>query len=101
VFSQFTSFLDLIEIVLKRERFDFLRFDGTMDVKKRNEAISEFRSPTRKPKVLIVSLKAGGVGLNVRYHDEITGPPPLMSMQLTAANHVFMVGSAIMVRCPS
>ena len=36
-----------------------------MDIKKRNEAVSEFKSASRKPKVLIVSLKAGGVGLNV------------------------------------
>lgn len=36
-----------------------------MDVKKRGVALEEFRAPTRKPKVLVVSLKAGGVGLNV------------------------------------
>lgn len=66
VFSQFTSFLDLIEVVLQRERLDFYRFDGSMDIKKRNEAVSEFKANSRRPKVLIVSLKAGGVGLNVR-----------------------------------
>ena len=65
VFSQFTSFLDLIEVVLTREKFDYYRFDGTMDVKKKGAAISEFKSTSRKPKILIVSLKAGGVGLNV------------------------------------
>jgi DNA repair protein RAD5 len=65
IFSQFTSFLDLIEVVLQREGLDWYRFDGSMDIKKRNEAASEFRSASRKPKVLIVSLKAGGVGLNV------------------------------------
>ncbi|KAJ7044998.1 DNA repair protein RAD5 [Mycena alexandri] len=74
VFSQFTSFLDLIQIVLKRERFEQYRFDGSMDVKKRAAALEEFKAPTRKPKVLVVSLKAGGVGLN-----------------LTTANHVFMM----------
>ncbi|KAJ6486097.1 DNA repair protein RAD5 [Mycena vitilis] len=74
VFSQFTSFLDLIQAVLKRERFEQYRFDGSMDVKKRGMALDEFRAPTRKPKVLVVSLKAGGVGLN-----------------LTTANHVFMM----------
>ncbi|KAK7064681.1 DNA repair protein RAD5 [Favolaschia claudopus] len=74
VFSQFTSFLDLIQVVLKREHFEQYRFDGSMDVKKRGLAIDEFRKPTRKPKVLVVSLKAGGVGLN-----------------LTSANHVFMM----------
>ncbi|KAF8204424.1 DNA repair protein RAD5 [Mycena galopus ATCC 62051] len=74
VFSQFTSFLDLIQVVLMRERFEQYRFDGSMDVKKRGVALDEFRAPTRKPKVLVVSLKAGGVGLN-----------------LTTANHVFMM----------
>ena len=38
-----------------------------MDVKKRSEAVSQFKSTSRQPKVLIVSLKAGGVGLNVGY----------------------------------
>ncbi|PBK76887.1 hypothetical protein ARMSODRAFT_874937 [Armillaria solidipes] len=65
VFSQFTSFLDLIEKALKRDRFDFYRFDGSMDVKKRTAALNDFKSTSRTSKVLIVSLKAGGVGLNV------------------------------------
>jgi len=60
VFSQFTSFLDLIEVALRREHFDQYRFDGSMDIKKRNQAVSGFRLPSNKPKVLIVSLKAGG-----------------------------------------
>lgn len=65
VFSQFTSFLSLISVALDRERLSWYRFDGSMDLKKRNAAISEFKQNERKPKVLIVSLKAGGVGLNV------------------------------------
>ncbi|CAK5264621.1 unnamed protein product [Mycena citricolor] len=74
VFSQFTSYLDLIQTVLKREQFEHYRFDGSMDVKARGAALEQFRAPMRKPKVLVVSLKAGGVGLN-----------------LTCANHVFMM----------
>ncbi|EPQ60320.1 hypothetical protein GLOTRDRAFT_112995 [Gloeophyllum trabeum ATCC 11539] len=74
VFSQFTSFLDLIGKALQREKFTWYRFDGSMNVKKRNEAVAEFKAASRSPKVLIVSLKAGGVGLN-----------------LTNANHVFMM----------
>jgi len=60
VFSQFTSFLDLIETALRRENFDQYRFDGSMDVKKRSESVSDFKSPSKQPKILIVSLKAGG-----------------------------------------
>lgn len=65
VFSQFTSFLDLIQVALEKEKFDQYRFDGTMDMKKKSAAVNEFKSSSRKPKVLVVSLKAGGVGLNV------------------------------------
>ena len=54
-------------MVLRRERLEWYRFDGSMDIKKRNEAVSEFKCASRKPKVLIVSLKAGGVGLNVSF----------------------------------
>ncbi|KAK2461535.1 hypothetical protein APHAL10511_005998 [Amanita phalloides] len=74
VFSQFTSFMDLIEMALKRESFEYFRFDGTMDLKTRNGAVTAFKAPSTKPKILIISLKAGGVGLN-----------------LTAANYVFMM----------
>ncbi|KAF4604775.1 DNA helicase rad5 [Pleurotus pulmonarius] len=74
VFSQFTSFLDLIQVALQRDGFDQYRFDGTMDVKKRSAMISEFKESSKSPKVMIISLKAGGVGLN-----------------LTNANHVFMM----------
>ena len=66
VFSQFTSFLDLIQSVLARDGLPWYRFDGSMDVRKRNEAVAGFKAPSREPKVLIISLKAGGVGLNVR-----------------------------------
>lgn len=65
IFSQFTSFLDLIQVALDRERLDHYRFDGTMDIKKKSTAISEFKSSSRRPKILVISLKAGGVGLNV------------------------------------
>ncbi|KAG6830349.1 hypothetical protein H0H92_001142 [Tricholoma furcatifolium] len=74
VFSQFTTFLDLIQAALEREKYDHYRFDGSMDIKKKNAAVSEFKAPSRKPKILVISLKAGGVGLN-----------------LTTANHVFMM----------
>ncbi|KAH8102375.1 SNF2 family N-terminal domain-containing protein [Cristinia sonorae] len=74
VFSQFTSFLDLIQVVLEREGFASYRFDGTMDIKKRQAAVSGFKESSREPKIMVISLKAGGVGLN-----------------LTNANHVFMM----------
>ncbi len=79
VFSQFTTFLDLIQTVLERERLMWYRFDGTMDIKKKNEAILSFKESSQEPKVLIVSLKAGGVGLNVS-----SGPQAFLTKDLIA-----------------
>ena len=75
VVSQFTSFLDIIEIPLGKNGFQFVRLDGTMPQELRAEATETFanRSPTA-PTILLLSLTAGGVGLN-----------------LTAASHVFLM----------
>ncbi|KAG8950664.1 DNA helicase rad5 [Tulasnella sp. 424] len=76
VFSQFTGFLDLIRTVLRREGFAEYRLDGSLSQKQRAQVLQEFAEPTREPKVFAISLKAGGVGLN-----------------LTNANYVFMMDS--------
>ncbi|XP_052208103.1 DNA repair protein RAD5B [Diospyros lotus] len=73
VFSQWTSFLDLLEIPLRRRRIGFLRFDGKLVQKHRERVLKEFNETSEKM-VLLMSLKAGGVGLN-----------------LTAASNVFLM----------
>ncbi|NXK20046.1 HLTF factor, partial [Arenaria interpres] len=75
VVSQFTTFLSLIENPLKESGFAFTRLDGSMAQKKRVEAIQCFQSSQAgSPTVMLLSLKAGGVGLN-----------------LTAASRVFLM----------
>ncbi|KAL4802059.1 DNA repair protein rad5 [Aspergillus unguis] len=110
VFSQFTSFLDLIAPQLTRAGISHVRLDGTMPQKARAEVLKQFTKtetftqeeldqaestpststptpgpaaskPPSTPKqaspsstVLLISLRAGGVGLN-----------------LTAASNVFMM----------
>jgi DNA repair protein RAD5 len=74
VFSQFTSFLDLISTALSRASIPFLRFDGAMTQKARAAVLAEFDTSKAKGLVLLLSLRAGGVGLN-----------------LTMANKVFMM----------
>ncbi|KAF8465247.1 SNF2 family N-terminal domain-containing protein [Kalaharituber pfeilii] len=64
VFSQFTSFLDLLEPALSRAKIPFVRFDGTMSQSQRVEAIKKFQS-NPSFMVLLISLRAGGVGLNL------------------------------------
>ncbi|KAK0637382.1 RAD5-like protein [Bombardia bombarda] len=64
VFSQFTSFLSLIEPALTRANMHFLRLDGSMAQKARAAVLEEFKE-SRKFTILLLSLKAGGVGLNL------------------------------------
>jgi SNF2 domain-containing protein/helicase-like protein len=70
VFSQWTSLLDLIEPALARAELPFVRLDGS--TQNRADVVSRFQDPAGPP-VMLVSLKAGGSGLN-----------------LTAADHVFL-----------
>lgn len=64
IFSQFTSFLTLIEPVLTRANIRFLRLDGTMAQKTRAAVLQEF-ADGKGFMVLLISLRAGGVGLNL------------------------------------
>jgi DNA repair protein RAD5 len=64
VFSQFTSFLSLIEPALTRSNMQFLRLDGSMPQKARAAVLTKFQDSDRFT-VLLISLRAGGVGLNL------------------------------------
>ncbi len=64
VFSQFTSFLDVLEPDLVKHNIGFLRLDGSTQVKKRKKLIESFQNGDG-PSVFLLSLKAGGQGLNL------------------------------------
>ncbi len=64
VFSQFTSYLDIIEAGLKSHRIPYLRLDGATPVAKRKELVNSFQK-SAEPLVFLISLKAGGKGLNL------------------------------------
>ena len=73
VFSQWTSLLDLIEPHLHASGIKFVRLDGSTSTDDRAAAVGTFQGEGGPP-VMLLSLKAGGTGLN-----------------LTAADHVFLV----------
>lgn len=56
---------DLIEPTLSREGVRWLRFDGSMSQAQRAATVEQFGEPCSEPTVLLISLKAGGVGLNL------------------------------------
>ncbi|XP_061099803.1 helicase-like transcription factor isoform X1 [Conger conger] len=78
VVSQFTKFLSLLEVPLREQGFSFTRLDGSMSQRSRAKAIQDFQDTAQGcPTIMLLSLKAGGVGLN-----------------LTAASRVFLMDPA-------
>ncbi|MFK7894369.1 MAG: DEAD/DEAH box helicase [Myxococcota bacterium] len=71
VFSQWTSLLDRVEPGLNDRSIDFARLDGA--TRDRGAVVERFQSDDGPP-VMLLSLRAGGTGLN-----------------LTAADHVFLL----------
>jgi superfamily II DNA or RNA helicase len=71
VFSQWTTLLDRVEPPVRTAGLDFVRLDGA--TRDRAGVVQRFQSPTGPP-VMLISLRAGGLGLN-----------------LTAADHVFLL----------
>jgi superfamily II DNA or RNA helicase len=71
IFSQWTSFLDKVEPHLEGAGIAFERLDGA--TRERGAVVDRFQDANGAP-VMLVSLKAGGTGLN-----------------LTAADHIFLL----------
>lgn len=73
IFSQFLGMLALIKNKLKADNIPFEYFDGSTSAPDREKAIDNFQN-NDECRVFLISLKAGGVGLN-----------------LTAADYVYIV----------
>jgi SNF2 family DNA or RNA helicase len=67
LFSQFTSMLDLIQIDLDNARLPYLRLTG--ETRDRETPIQAFQA--KAAPIFLISLKAGGVGLNLTAADTI------------------------------
>jgi non-specific serine/threonine protein kinase len=64
VFSQFTSYLDLVEQEFHVHHIPYVRLDGSTPTATRKKIVQEFQD-AKKPFVFLLSLKAGGQGLNL------------------------------------
>ncbi len=72
IFSQFTTYLDIIQKRITQKSWKFSRIDGSKTMKTRQKEVEAFQDGENQ--VFLISLKAGGVGLN-----------------LTAANYIFLM----------
>ncbi|KAI0119693.1 SNF2 family N-terminal domain-containing protein [Daldinia grandis] len=94
VFSQWTIFLDLIQISIEDElKLRVGRYDGSMTAAKRDKAISEFTEDS-DVKVILVSLKAGNAGLNLTVASQVIIMDPFWNpyVEKQAIDRTYRIG---------
>jgi superfamily II DNA or RNA helicase len=64
LFSEWTTMLDLIEPLLKKRKLSYVRLDGSVPQKQRQELVHEFQ--TNPECKLFITTNAGSVGLNLQ-----------------------------------
>jgi len=69
VFSQFTDLLDLVQARLVAGGIPFCRLDGSMPARVRQRAVETFQAG--EAGVFLLSLRAGGTGLNLTAADDV------------------------------
>ena len=70
LFSQFTSVLDNIKTIFDAEGIEYFYLDGSTKASERVSLVNEFNN-SNKVKVFLISLKAGGTGLNLTSADVV------------------------------
>jgi len=92
LFSSFTSVLDLIQEALKLERISHYMLTGATDKVKRRELVAKFQEDDTS--VFLISLKAGGTGLNLTAAEAVIHFDPWwnMSAQNQATDRAHRIG---------
>jgi SNF2 family DNA or RNA helicase len=91
VFSQWTGLLDRVEPRLRALGIDFVRLDGS--TRDRQAVIDAFQDPSGPP-VFLLSLKAGGTGLNLTAADYVIHLDPWWNpaVQQQATDRAWRIG---------
>lgn len=71
VFSQFTSLLALLRADLDAQEIPYCSLDGSMSPAERQAAVDQFQNQSPPIPVFLLSLKAGGTGLNLTAADTV------------------------------
>ncbi|KAJ6602368.1 P-loop containing nucleoside triphosphate hydrolase protein [Mycena sp. CBHHK59/15] len=64
IFSHFLTTLDLVADMLSKKGISYVRYDGRMGANERGEALDQVKDD-KESTVLLVSIMAGGIGLNI------------------------------------
>lgn len=92
VFSQFTSMLRIIESELKDMNIPYFYLEGSTPTEERNEMVKRFNGG--EGKVFLISLKAGGTGLNLIGADTVIHYDPWWNpaVEEQATDRVYRIG---------
>lgn len=92
IFSQFTSMLELIGKALSQEGLDYFVLTGSTKAEERIRLVNEFN--TSEIPIFLISLKAGGTGLNLTGADVVIHYDPWwnLSSQNQATDRAYRIG---------
>lgn len=92
LFSAFTSCLSLIEQELLKEGITYYKLTGSTNKEERHQMVDNFQSD--KTDVFLISLKAGGTGLNLTAAEVVIHFDPWwnMSAQNQATDRAYRIG---------
>lgn len=71
IFSQMVRVLDLLEELLRLQKYSYERLDGSMGASSRASAVDRFCKKSYKRFIMLLSTRAGGLGLNLTSADTI------------------------------
>lgn len=93
LFSQYTSMFAILEEELKNINIRYLKLTGDTDVEKRVEMVDTFNN-CEDIKVFLISLKAGGTGLNLTGADVVMHYDPWwnLSSENQATDRAYRIG---------
>ncbi|TGO66224.1 hypothetical protein BOTNAR_0065g00100 [Botryotinia narcissicola] len=93
IFSQFVTFLDLLQVPLGEKGWKCERYDGSINSKRRDEAIKRFQD---KPdcNIMLISLKAGNAGLNLTAASRVIILDPFWNpfIEMQAVDRAYRIG---------
>ena len=71
IFSQFRIMLNIIEDYINLRAYSYERVDGAVTGKNRQSAIDRYQHPVNGSFVMLLSTRAGGVGINLTAADTV------------------------------
>lgn len=92
VFSQFTTMLEIIARELDRHKFDYFMLEGATKVETRMDYVQRFNDGEKN--IFLISLKAGGTGLNLTGADTVIHYDPWWNpaVEEQATDRVYRIG---------